>query len=224
MIHVVLVAGGSGTRMKSAIPKQFLTIDGKTILRHSVEVFLEAFSEVHIVVVLPNANLQQGKQVLDDLSAIHSISFVTGGETRFHSVQNGLAQVSGNEVVFIHDAVRPCITPAFLVELKESCLRHGNAVPCIDVKDSLRKVSHGESVAVNRNEYKIIQTPQVFRLSEIKQAFQLSYQEHFTDEASVIESLGLKVNLCQGLEQNIKITTTDDLPIAAHYLRKRITQ
>ena len=222
MIHAVLVAGGSGTRMNSSLPKQFLTINGKSILRYSVEAFLGAFSEINITVVLPAVYLEQGGEELNDLMKTHSISIVAGGETRFHSVKNGLNKLTGSGIVFIHDAVRPCITSQFLLDLSHNCITNGNAVPCIAVKDSLRKVIQDESAAVDRSQFKIVQTPQVFHIDEIKKAFELPYQSQFTDEATVLEAFGAKVHLCEGLEQNIKITTPDDLPIATHYLKSII--
>lgn len=220
MMHAIIVAGGSGTRMNSSLPKQFLTIHSKSILQYSVEAFINAFDDIHIIVCLPESYLQLGKQVLGELMEKYPITLIRGGETRFHSVLNGLNALHIDEgIVFVHDAVRPCINSSFLHHLASECLEYGHAIPSIAVKDSLRKVSDQDSKSVDRNEYRIIQTPQVFKVSDLKHAFTAPYQAIFTDEASVLESYGKKIHLCNGLERNIKITTPDDLPLAEVFLR-----
>ena len=218
MNYAVIVAGGSGTRMNSTTPKQFLTIHGKPILRYTAESFLRAYHNIQLIVVLPSDFIDLGKEVLHGLAPQHPILFVEGGQSRFHSVKNGLACVAEGSQVFIHDAVRPCINTLFLKSLEDFCHENGNAIPCILVKDSLRKIENDFSQSVDRSVYRIIQTPQVFNSTEIKHAFNLPFQESFTDEASVLEAYGAKVYLCNGLEQNIKITTPTDLTLAGLYL------
>lgn len=220
-MYAIIVAGGSGTRMNTTIPKQFLTLGGKAILQYAVEAFLNAFPSIEIVVCLPQTYIELGYDVLKDLISKHNIKLVAGGETRFHSVKNGLDQLTEPGIIFVHDAVRPCIHSTFLESLYKECTQYGNAIPCLAVKDSLRKVTKDQlSIAVDRTEYKSIQTPQVFQLIELKKAFELPYQATFTDEATVMESYGVKIHLCEGLDRNIKITTPDDLPLAGLFLQQ----
>ena len=214
MIHPLLVAGGSGTRMQSSLPKQFLPLAGRTVLWQSVQRFYAAFPDAPITLVTPADFMSHAREVLHGHPALSGIRWVEGGSTRFHSVQNGLRSLQGEKGwVLVHDAVRPCLSTSFLQHLLEQARQHGNAVPCTEVRESLREVNSGGNHAVDRSRFRAIQTPQVFALGELQQAFTQPYRSEFTDEASVAEAYGLTVHLCEGLEENIKITRPADLPL-----------
>lgn len=220
MKYAIIVAGGSGTRMLSQIPKQFLDLNGKPVICYSIESFLSVFPDIQIIVVLPKDYIEHGKSVLANIQSTQPILYVEGGQSRFHSVKNGLMSVQNRGIVFIHDAVRPCISIDLLQRLYLKAELNGNAIPCIDLKDSLRKVDFTKNRAVDRSKYKIIQTPQVFNVELIKQAFEQEYHEQFTDEATVLEGLGLEINLIEGDEANIKITKPIDLTLMSFLLKQ----
>lgn len=210
----IIVAGGSGLRMGNATPKQFLDLQGKPVLHHSIAAFAEAYADMEIVLVLPEAHFSYAEMILESFDTLHKITLVTGGETRFHSVKNGLQAVSGDAVVFVHDGVRPLVSPALIHRCYEAALVHGSAIPVIDMKDSIREVSATGNTAVNREHFKIIQTPQTFLSELILPAFDLPHDPLFTDEATVVERLGHQIHLVPGDEANIKITKPLDLVIA----------
>ena len=214
----IIVAGGAGTRMQSAVPKQFLELAGKPVLYHTVAAFTGAFPDMEIVVVVPEAHLAFTRRLLEAFNNT-AITLVKGGETRFHSVKNGLQQVSGPSVVFVHDGVRPLVSAALIRACYEAALVHGSAIPVTDMKDSIREIAAGGNTAVNRDRFRIIQTPQTFLSSLILPAFELPYDPLFTDEATVVERLGHPVHLLPGEESNIKITKPLDLIIAEALLR-----
>ena len=222
MIHVLLVAGGSGTRMQSELPKQFLPLAGKTVLWHTLDRFHRAFPDATIVLVLPDAFFALAQEQLGEHPAWPRVTLTGGGETRFQSVRNGLLSLPAQEGwVLVHDAVRPCLSDAFLKGLVETARQFGNAVPCTEVRESLRELSETENHAVDRSRFRAIQTPQVFSLPDLQQAFSQPFRNEFTDEASVAESFGVKVHLCQGLEENIKITRPADIPLCEWILARQ---
>lgn len=223
MMYVIVVAGGSGSRMNTAIPKQFLELNGKPILRHTVEVFRRAFEDVEMVLVLPANAMKIGKEIFADLQLGDKLRFIVGGTTRFHSVKNALDSLPASGWVMVHDAVRPCIDETFLRYLEKCAYEKGNAVPAVAVKDSLRRVEANGTVAVDRSLYRSIQTPQVFATKALKSAFEQAYEPLFTDEATVMEAMGHSIHLCNGLEHNLKITTPSDLELAKQILTKVIT-
>ena len=215
----VLVAGGSGTRMNSSIPKQFLELKGKPVLCHTISVFLRAYSDIHIILVLPKTFLEEGHNILrsyfPDLS---SFSIVEGGDTRFHSVKNGLNKVEHDSIVFVHDAVRCLLTEKLIHRLFDSALEKGNAVPMVLSKDSVRILEEGGSRTIDRSKLAMIQTPQVFKSGALLHAFTTDYRETFTDEASVAEAAGISIHLIEGEENNLKITRPIDLIVAEQLL------
>jgi 2-C-methyl-D-erythritol 4-phosphate cytidylyltransferase len=210
----IIVAGGSGSRMGSTVPKQFLELAGKPVLYHSIAAFVNAYEDMQVVLVVPEAHFGPAQQVLDCFDSPPPVTLVKGGETRFHSVKNGLQQVSENTVVFVHDGVRPLLTPALIHTCYEQALIHGNAIPVTDMKDSVREVNGESNKAVNREMFRIIQTPQTFLAAQLLPAFELPYDPLFTDEATVVERLGYRIHLVAGEERNIKITRPLDLVIA----------
>lgn len=217
----IIVAGGSGTRMGSAVPKQFLELSGKPVLWHTVNAFVTAFSDIHIVLVLPEPHFDYVKPWLHEFSTGAVVTLVKGGETRFHSVKNGLNEVKEPAVVFVHDGVRPLISTALIHSCYEAALSTGSAIPVIDMKDSIRQIEGEQNKAVDREQFKIIQTPQTFLSEWLLPAFSLPYDPLFTDEATVVERQGHRVHLVPGEEANIKITRPLDLTIASALLKER---
>lgn len=220
----VIVAGGSGTRMGAVTPKQFLEVDGRPILVHTISAFIEAFPDIDIVVVLPGSFLEQGS----DLVAAHiperTIFFAEGGETRYHSVQRGLQLVREPSVIFVHDAVRCLVSPGLIRNCYEQALAQGSAIPAVPVSDSIRMVGASGSEIVDRSVLRAIQTPQTFRSDILLPAFRQPYDPSFTDEASVLERFGGKVELIEGETSNIKVTWPADLIIASAFLKSRLNE
>jgi 2-C-methyl-D-erythritol 4-phosphate cytidylyltransferase len=210
--YAIIVAGGSGTRMKSDLPKQFLLLNHKPILAHTINQFLACDCEV--IVVLPSIHFETFKtQVLHHCDS-QEMLLTEGGKTRFESVKNGLNLVSENSLIAIHDAVRPLISTETILRNFELAAQKGSAICAVDLKDSIRKIENNSSKSVNRNEYKIIQTPQTFRADLLLKAYQQPFDESFTDDASVFEKAGFDIHLIEGEYKNIKITTPEDLQIA----------
>lgn len=214
--YVIIVAGGVGSRMKSDIPKQFLEIGGKAIIVKTIDCFLNYNPDIRIIISVH----QDFKTYLSELlqkSGLNkaNIQIALGGDTRFASVKNGLDLVDAAEsIVGIHDAARPLVSVETIKKCYEVAAEKGNAIPCVSVNESMRKVNETTNTFVNRSEYKIIQTPQCFLSSKIKSAFQQDYSPSFTDDATVLEAMGEKINLVEGNEENIKITAPYDLIIA----------
>jgi len=210
----VIVAGGAGIRMGSAIPKQFLELAGRPVLYHTIAAFVNAYADMEVVLVVPEAHWAPARQVLEGFASPPPVTLVKGGETRFHSVRNGLQTVQEKAVVFVHDGVRPLLSAALIHNCYEQALIYGNAIPVTDMKDSLREVDGTGNKAVNREQFRIIQTPQTFLSEQLLPAFELPYDPLFTDEATVVERLGHRIHLVPGEESNIKITRPLDLVIA----------
>jgi len=224
MNYAVIVAGGKGERMNSDIPKQFLELDGKPVLYHTVQKFLDFSHSLQIILVLPEASTISSSFKETYFPENARIRVVAGGKTRFHSVRNGLVAIHEEEgIVFIHDGVRPFVSEQVLATCLEETLRVGNAIPCVGLKDSLRQVDDKGNRAVPRNEFKAIQTPQTFRVKDIKKAFEQDYDSLFTDEASVFEAVGKTIHLIEGNEENIKITTPQDLELATFFIKRERT-
>jgi 2-C-methyl-D-erythritol 4-phosphate cytidylyltransferase len=241
--YAVIVAGGSGSRMGGPMPKQFLLLQGKTVLWHTLKVFLDAYEDMEIILVLPSEHLETGRRILAtaeaDASIREGVSFpdrlrkvrvVAGGTTRFHSVQNGLRVIEEDivrrapqlieedAVVFVHDGVRCLLTKALVHRCYEQALRLGSAIPVVDSKDSVRLMTPEGNEAVDRSRVKLVQTPQTFLSSLLLPAYRLEYREDFTDEATVVEASGHAIHLGEGEVNNIKITMPVDLVMAESLL------
>lgn len=212
--YAVIVAGGSGSRMGGEIPKQFLLLNGLPILFRSINAFVNYNSQINIVVVAPKAHVQTIYNLKRQHNFSQDFTLVDGGATRFLSVKNGLQEVPNNCLVGIHDAVRPLVSKETLQKAFDSAEQKGNGIPAIGVFDSLRKVKENKNKAVDRNLYQIIQTPQVFKSSLIKEAFAEATKTDFSDDATVFEAFGKSIFLTEGNRENIKITTPVDLKIA----------
>lgn len=215
------MAGGSGTRMGTAVPKQFLELAGKPVMAHTVAAFLEAIPDVHLVLVLPPAQLSYAQVILQAFPDRIDAELVVGGETRFHSVKNGLAVVPANALVAVHDGVRALVSPALIRRCFSEAAVHGSAVPVTPVLDSIRQVSGEQSQSLDRGILRAVQTPQTFKADILKAVFEQPYTDAFTDEATVFEAVGGRVHLVQGERGNLKITTPEDLLIAEALLRHR---
>jgi len=214
--YAIIVAGGNGTRMNNTTPKQFLLLNGKPVLFYAINTFLETYADCKIILVLPEEHVGVGQEIIDAFFDYNRIQIVTGGRTRFHSVQNGLALVDEEDsVIFVHDAVRPLLTPSLVNRCHDAVSEFGTAIPVINCKDSVRIITENGNEAVERTTIKLVQTPQAFHGKILLPAFfGIDFKDKFTDEASVVEAFGLKVFLVQGEEQNIKITNPADLLIA----------
>lgn len=218
MDYVIIVAGGRGTRMGSDLPKQFLPVGGKPVLMRTIERFYEYDPELNIIVVLPKDQQEYWKELCEKHNFTIPHKIADGGASRFESSKNGLALIPDDEegVVAFHDGVRPFVSKEVIDRCFEMAHEEYTAVPVIPVTDTLRHVDSRtrNTFTVDRNLFRAVQTPQVFDISLAKQAFGQPERKAFTDDASVIESLGVNVNTVEGNKENIKITTPFDLKVA----------
>ncbi|AXY75184.1 2-C-methyl-D-erythritol 4-phosphate cytidylyltransferase [Paraflavitalea soli] len=219
--YAVIVAGGSGMRMGTVVPKQFLPLQGKPVLWYTLTAFLDSFPDLDIILVLPEAHIQTGQEILRSTYAPDRIWMAVGGETRFHSVRNGLSHIHQHSIVFVHDGVRCLLTPQLIRRCFSMAQERGNAIPAITAVDSIRIEHFDHNEFIDRSKVRIIQTPQTFYSDIIKAAFEQEYEESFTDEASVVERLGVKIHLIEGESTNIKITHPIDVLIAEKILEER---
>ena len=219
--YAVIVAGGSGLRMGTTIPKQFLPIFGKPVLLYTLNTFLQAYRELEIILVLPEQHTSTGQEIVHQCDDPARVWITVGGETRFDSVKNGLRHIRQHSIVFVHDAVRCLITTQLIHRCYETALENGNAIPAIKAVDTIRIERYNRNEQIDREKVRIIQTPQTFFSEIIKAAFELDYDESFTDEASVVEKLGVNIVLVEGEDSNIKITRPIDLLIAEKIMEER---
>lgn len=219
-VGIVVVAGGSGSRMGAAMPKQFLEIAGRPILVRTVERMHEALPEAEIVVVLPEAHVELWRECYEKSECKVEHSIALGGATRFDSVQSGIAALSDEcELIAVHDGVRPMLSVEMIRRGVECAAENGAAVPVIAVVDSIREVDSAGSHAVDRSRLRAVQTPQVFRSDLLRRSYEavganLEDRSKATDDASVVEMAGYKVALYEGESQNLKLTTPTDLSVA----------
>jgi 2-C-methyl-D-erythritol 4-phosphate cytidylyltransferase len=218
--YAVIVAGGTGKRMGIATPKQFLLLNDKPVLYYTVRAFLEAYDDIRIILVLPEEYTDLGKEVIDAFFDYSRIQVTFGGETRFHSVQNGLKLIEEECIIFVHDAVRCLVTKDLIDRCYQNTLQMGSAVPVVRSRDSVRMLNEedNDNEVIDRDRIVLVQTPQTFHSKILLPAFEIDYKERFTDEATVVESFGLKISLVEGEEDNIKITRPVDLMIAERIL------
>ena len=218
--YAVIVAGGTGTRMGAAVPKQFMQLNGKPVLLHTIETFLRAYADLQIILVLPASFEEQGRQLILQTTTASRVQIVLGGTTRFHSVQNGLKQINEASVIFVHDGVRCLVTESLIRRCYEQTIVKGNAIPAVAVNDSIRMVEGNKTKVVDRSRLLAVQTPQTFRSNILLSAFEQPYNEAFTDEATVAEAAGHEIFMIEGEKENIKITLPADLLIAEQLFRK----
>ena len=211
---VLIVAGGKGERMQADIPKQFLEIHGKPILMHTLDVFQRYDASLKLIVVLPSVQIEFWNELCKKHSFTLPHQIVVGGQTRFQSVRNGLEAVKVPALVAVHDGVRPLVSVETIARCFDKAKKHGAAIPVIDLVDSIRQVTENGSQSVDRTAYKLVQTPQVFDGELLKKAYEQEFSPLFTDDASVVEAMGTKIQLVEGNRENIKITNEFDLQIA----------
>ncbi|WP_114940262.1 2-C-methyl-D-erythritol 4-phosphate cytidylyltransferase [Mucilaginibacter endophyticus] len=220
--YVIIVAGGSGSRMQSNLPKQFLLLNGKPVLMHTIEAFEQSAFKPGIILVLPEAYHTYWQQLIEEYSFTIPHRLVTGGETRFHSVKNGLSIITDTEaLVAIQDAVRPLVSPLIIDNAYRCAAEHGTAVVAVKSRDSIRQVRDDKSVSLIRDEIYLVQTPQTFKASLLRKAYEQPFNSTFTDDASVVEQYGAEIKLTEGDHSNIKITFPEDIAIAELLLNKK---
>ncbi len=219
--YALIVAGGSGSRMNATVPKQFLLLNDKPVLMHTIERFHEYDNAMEIIVVLPESQFPLWKNLCREYKFRIQHQLVAGGSVRFESVKNGLSKIQGDGIVAIHDGVRPLVSFETIGRCFEVARLKGNAIPVMPVIESLRMIDGEKSKAVDRSSFVTIQTPQVFSVSEIKAAYNQPFSEVFTDDASVLEAAGSAINLVHGNIENIKITHPADLIFAGMLIKNR---
>lgn len=212
--HIIVVAGGSGKRMNSAVPKQFLTLSGTPVIAVTFNRLSSAIPGSRFTVVIAERDMNYWAECSKFIPFHSSINIAFGGPERFHSVKSGLSFVLNEETVAVHDAVRPLfatevIRQGFLVAGKS-----GSAIPVIPLSESIREINGALSKAADRNRYRLCQTPQFFQAALLLDAYRQSYLQSFTDDASVVEAAGHAIRLIDGNPENIKITTSSDLRFA----------
>jgi 2-C-methyl-D-erythritol 4-phosphate cytidylyltransferase len=224
-VFAVIVAGGVGSRMDNALPKQFLPLAGKPLMYYAIQNFLNAFADVQIIVVMHPDYFSHFNEVQKHIATPCDIKMVVGGATRFHSVQNGIAAIenaSAEDIVLVHDAARPFAKPSLVKDIVGAAKTSGVVIPVMPIAESLRRVEQGQSTPLDRSLIFRVQTPQAAQYALISKAFSQEFSEAFTDEATVLEAAGNKVFTMQGVEENIKITTPQDLQYAEWLMQKAL--
>ena len=212
--YAVIVAAGTGSRMSSSIPKQFLLLKNKPVLFYAVNAFIKAYDDLQVILVLPEEHIAKGQEMIDGYFDNERIHIIPGGRTRFHSVKNGLSLIEDESIIFVHDGVRCMVTTDLIRRSGEAAEEFGTAIPVVSLKDSARIIIENGNKSIDRNVIKLVQTPQTFHSKILLSAYKIDYKEKFTDEASVVEAYGLKINLIEGEVNNIKITSPSDLILA----------
>ena len=212
--HIIIVAGGKGLRMGGDIPKQFLPVCGKPVLMRTLEAFHAYDSSIHIILVLPVSQQAYWQELCQEYQFTLAHDIANGGDTRFHSVKNGLALVEGEGLVGVHDGVRPFVSQEVITRCYEEASLKKAVIPVIGVVETVRHLTDEGSETVPRDQYKLVQTPQVFDVALLHRAYQQEFTDMFTDDASVVEALCEKVYLVEGNRENIKLTTPFDLKLA----------
>jgi 2-C-methyl-D-erythritol 4-phosphate cytidylyltransferase len=216
--HALIVAGGKGTRIKSNVPKQFIELKGKPILLHTLEAFCRYSENINIILVLPEDDFETWRAIAKKYSINKKVTLQSGGDTRFQSVKKGLGKIEGEGLVAIHDGVRPLVSPDIIGASFRLAAVHKTAVAAVRLKESIRMTDQDNTKAMDRSKFRLIQTPQTFDVQLIKQAYQTKEDPSLTDDASVAERSGHIISLFEGSYENIKITTEEDLAIAAALL------
>ena len=215
---VIIVAGGLGVRMGTSTPKQFLCINNKPILMHTIQKFYNYNNLINIIIALPNEHFSTWENLCLKYNFNIKHTIISGGDTRYQSVKNGLKAISSKGLIAVHDAVRPLVSTNLIAKCYNEALKNDNAIPCIGVSETIREIDENTSKQLNRNNIKLIQTPQVFDSEMLQTAYKSKFKNNFTDDASVIERAGFKLNFIEGEKQNIKITTDLDLKLAEFYM------
>src|SRR5690606_11311127 len=222
-LYTIIVAGGSGTRMNAKVPKQFLTLNGLPILMHTIKAFHTYENGMKIILALPEQDISYWEQHCLKHDFTIPITILKGGAIRFESVRNGLNHIEERYgIVAVHDGVRPLVSQELIHASFSTAIQKGNAVAAIALKDSVRKVTAEGNEAVDRAAYRLVQTPQVFSLPLIKNAYKMAKHANYTDDATVVEASGHPIQLIEGEGSNIKITTPEDLLVAEYLLKSGV--
>jgi 2-C-methyl-D-erythritol 4-phosphate cytidylyltransferase len=222
--YAVIVAAGTGSRMGGRIPKQFLKLKRKPVVLYTINTFLEAYTDLTIILVIAPEYSKTGENVLRSAKDSNRILLTNGGNSRFDSVKKGLDLIQDRSIVFVHDAVRCLVSIPLIHRCYETTLEKGNAIPVIQASDSIRIENEDGNETISREKVKIVQTPQTFHSDILKTAYEQPFEDLFTDEATVVERLGIKINLVEGEQTNIKITRPHDLLLAEQILEERKKQ
>lgn len=212
--YILIVAGGKGLRMGADIPKQFLPIGGKPVLMRTIETFYKYDSSIDMILVLPVEQQDYWKSLCKEYAFSIPHRIVNGGNSRFYSVKNGLALVEGEGLVGVHDGVRPFVSQEVIGRCFSDAEKKKAVIPVVGMVETVRHLLGTGSETVDRDAYKLVQTPQVFSISLLKEAYKQEYTPEFTDDASVVEAMGASVSLVEGNRENIKLTTPFDLIVA----------
>jgi len=210
----IIVAGGKGMRMQADIPKQFIELRGKPVLMYTLEAFHRYNSSIQLIVVLPEFQINFWKSLCKKHFFDLTHQIVSGGQTRYQSVKNGLEIINDFALVAVHDGVRPFVSIQTIARCFDEADKYGSAIPVMDLEESIRQVDESSSLSVDRRSFKLVQTPQIFNSEILKKAYEQSFSPLFTDDASVVEASGIKIHLVEGNRENIKITTGFDLELA----------
>jgi 2-C-methyl-D-erythritol 4-phosphate cytidylyltransferase len=212
--YAIIVAGGKGSRMNMEMPKQFLDLAGKPVLMHTIEAFFNYSPDISIILVLPSDQIDYWTSLCKERGFNIPFQIQCGGNTRFQSVKSGLNLINDDGLVAVHDGVRPMVTGEMIASSFNIASIHGTAVAAVQLKESIRTIDKDGTYAVDRSKFRVIQTPQTFKVSLLKEAYKLEENESMTDDASVAELAGHKISLFEGSYFNIKITTPEDLWVA----------
>jgi len=211
---VIIVAGGKGERMQTDIPKQFIELKSRPVLMHTIDVFVQYNYQIDIIVVLPETQIENWRMLCKKHAFEINHQVVKGGSVRFESVKNGLNIAKDDGLIAVHDGVRPLVSVATIAACYREAKQSGAAIPVVESVESIRQLDGDISVAVDRDKFRLVQTPQVFDAKILKMAYEQEFSPLFTDDASVVEASGVKISLVDGNRENIKITTTFDLKLA----------
>lgn len=220
--YALIVAGGKGTRIKSKLPKQFLELSGLPILMHTINAFYRYSQTITVILILPEDDFQIWEKLCKKHNFIQPVILQHGGETRFQSVKNGLDKITDDGLVAIHDGVRPLISEDIIGASFRLAAVHESAVAAVRLKDSIRMTDQDTTKAMDRSRFRLIQTPQTFQVSLIKEAYKIKEDSTLTDDASVAEKAGHTISLFEGSYENLKITTPEDLIVAEALLKSKV--
>jgi len=219
--YCIIVAGGKGLRMASRTPKQFLLLSGKPVLFWSISMFLFYDPSIKVILVLPEEYISGWTALSNKYNLSGVLTIIQGGESRYHSVKNGVNKLPDTGLVAIHDGVRPLVSQKLISRCFDLATKKGNAIPYTLIQDTMRHLKGSKNISVDRNKYVRIQTPQVIDIETLKKAFSKPWNKNFTDESRMLESIGVPICLVEGEEENIKITNKNDLLLASHYMKHR---
>jgi 2-C-methyl-D-erythritol 4-phosphate cytidylyltransferase len=223
--YAIIVAGGSGSRMQSALPKQFIELCGEPVLMHTIRAFHNSKPSPQIILALHGSYYELWAQLCAKHSFTIPHKITMGGETRFHSIRNAVDSIIDDDVLIaVHDAVRPLVSADTINEAYRCATENGTAVVAVKSRDSIRQVNGGVSTSLNRDTIYLVQTPQTFQSSLLKKAYEQPYTDAFTDDASVVEQSGVIITLIQGDYSNIKITFPEDIAVAEALINKKSHQ